>query len=1665
MNRKTNYAVKTLLAISLIAGSAGAGLGAGVPKAAAQTDVPKLLITELVPNSDNFAAVDGYEYVELYNASDELMDLTGYKLRGKIDSVQQWEGTLGSVLIPPRESAVVWTQNSTISKLNPALTRDQFRNNYKVAKSDLPDDRIHLLQNVPGLYNGSTTQKNIGISLLDSNGTEITVATYYVNGKGDTFENKSITFSQPASGSAMVHTGGSKTATPGRSASDEVPGAAPSSTSAVGSNQSLTLSWTPSTDANVTGYRIYSQNVLPPATVTGATYTYTGLTNGDNYTFTLASVYADGSVSPASAPVRGKAGIPVLPANTTGLQALPRDKAIRLSWDASVEGDHAGYRIYQNGVQLPDLVTSPSYVAEGLNNGDTVTFAVYAVNQTGLQSAQPSVAVQKPQAAPPFVLTEMAPNTKNSDYKTGGTDAFEFIELYNSTGTPLDLKGFTLKYIAGTTEYLYPISESKIVAPQETFIIWFKNSNVLQVGMPEFNTAYGSAIKEDQVFVVVNGGMSNTASRRVQLLDPDNRLLTDTAYAAGDVGESISANFIPDRANGAVSTERFSKQANPGFLYPVQKVADPADSAVPGAPSDVQAVAGIGGFKVTWSDDLEPDAAYVNVYVDGTAVKKLLLPERETVIEGLANDKAVTVQVSAIDTAGRESVRTAPIVVTPTASDMPALMITELMPDTWNTEPLEARDVYDAYEFIELYNPHTEPIDLNGKMVRFTQPDDASKNWTWTFREQTLIQPHQTLQFWVRPGGLSYLKRDGFNFFYYGFQDNKYMPDSAIVLGDGAGGLTNTGGIVEIVEASGTVLAKASYTAGQFLEKKGITYAYPMFGGTDMRVLGVMQTGTPGAVSAAQLPRESTLDETAPAIVAGLQAQPGRGEVNISWQPGSDADLDGYRLYVDDQLEAALPASAVSYKLVGLPGKLDVKVELSAVDHAGNESARTSAVAKPDYPQMTQVERDPSPANALTSPRYQEAWAIGSKGAVIPGLVQGHVPQGMSYYADGEREWILMAAYHFSGDPSTLAVVNAKTGLLEKYVHLKDADGSIYTGHAGGVAVSKENIWLSSGKKMYRMPIRTLIDAPNEGFVQFADSFGVVTNASFAAYGDGMLWVGEYSNPPSYTTSPSHQMVNRDGETHLAWIAAYPLDENDRLPASTPSFREENMDKYVPNFVVSIGDKIQGIAFHKDEVLLTYNYGRPYNSILRFSMPKVADAATRSADASIGGVTVPVWLLDSKNKIGSINVPTGAENMFIRKEAGADHLYVNFESGANHMRFLSSYSMDRLLKLNLDQPRGGSDDSSSTNSGAPANPGGLVITDKPERQQVKLEEIKLGANSVQIKLNPETSQVALTSAVLSKMNGLPLAIEQDGVSLVISGETLKAAAASVPAGSQLVVTIKAAAAPNETKERKTAGEAFTLGLFTESAEGTATAMKSLDHPVQVKLQVEPGYDPRLVGVYAVGTDGHLVYAGGDVKDGILTAQITELGTYVVQEFRKSYADVPVGHRSTEALQVLAAKHVADGVTEDTFAPNTAMTRAELTALLVRAFGLTASGDEVPFEDVKPQDWYAKAIAAAVANGLVSGVQPDRFAPNEPVTREQMAVLLVRAWERKVSPLNGDAASQAFADSADIADWAAEAVHKAHSAGLLSGKEGNRFDPAAFTTRAEGAQAIFNALFK
>jgi hypothetical protein len=109
-------------------------------------------------------------------------------------------------------------------------------------------------------------------------------------------------------------------------------------------------------------------------------------------------------------------------------------------------------------------------------------------------------------------------------------------------------------------------------------------------------------------------------------------------------------------------------------------------------------------------------------------------------------------------------------------------------------------------------------------------------------------------------------------------------------------------------------------------------------------------------------------------------------------------------------------------------------------------------------------------------------------------------------------------------------------------------------------------------------------------------------------------------------------------------------------------------------------------------------------------------------------------------------------------------------------------------------------------------------------------------------------------------------------------------------------------------------------------------------------------------------------------------------------------------------------------------------------------------------------WLAEEIAAAYAAGLVQVINANEFAPEQEITREQMALLLVRAYEYKhgLSIAESDKL-QGYADHANVSSWAASGVDKAIQAGLMREKSEQVFDPKSDKLRAEAAQAIWNLI--
>ena len=151
-----------------------------------------------------------------------------------------------------------------------------------------------------------------------------------------------------------------------------------------------------------------------------------------------------------------------------------------------------------------------------------------------------------------------------------------------------------------------------------------------------------------------------------------------------------------------------------------------------------------------------------------------------------------------------------------------------------------------------------------------------------------------------------------------------------------------------------------------------------------------------------------------------------------------------------------------------------------------------------------------------------------------------------------------------------------------------------------------------------------------------------------------------------------------------------------------------------------------------------------------------------------------------------------------------------------------------------------------------------------------------------------------------------------------------------------------------------------------------------------------------------------------------------------------------------------------GTTEMEFSPDSYVTRAMFVMIIYRMEKEPQAGGSV-FVDVEIGGYYDKAVAWANANGIVSGVSKDRFAPNDPITREQMATILYRYANFKGYDIESNG-NTAYTDSDSISDYAKNAVSWAAANLLMKGNDDGSFLPNANTTRAQAA-AVFTRMIE
>jgi|GEM_PF-1450533 len=194
----------------------------------------------------------------------------------------------------------------------------------------------------------------------------------------------------------------------------------------------------------------------------------------------------------------------------------------------------------------------------------------------------------------------------------------------------------------------------------------------------------------------------------------------------------------------------------------------------------------------------------------------------------------------------------------------------------------------------------------------------------------------------------------------------------------------------------------------------------------------------------------------------------------------------------------------------------------------------------------------------------------------------------------------------------------------------------------------------------------------------------------------------------------------------------------------------------------------------------------------------------------------------------------------------------------------------------------------------------------------------------------------------------------------------------------------------------------------------------------------------------------------------IVMKVSGSGIYVVVENEKSFVDVKSHWAETE-IRELASKLIVNGVSDTLFKPDADITRAEFTAILVRALGLEEAKEQARFDDVSGQSWYAGAVGAEVHAGLITGYSTDSFKPDQSITRQEMAVMMSRLLnELNMNQQPSEQGAASFSDQRDIAGWAAEAVAQAAAAGIVNGKDG-KFAPNEQATRAQTAVMVIRLL--
>jgi len=223
----------------------------------------------------------------------------------------------------------------------------------------------------------------------------------------------------------------------------------------------------------------------------------------------------------------------------------------------------------------------------------------------------------------------------------------------------------------------------------------------------------------------------------------------------------------------------------------------------------------------------------------------------------------------------------------------------------------------------------------------------------------------------------------------------------------------------------------------------------------------------------------------------------------------------------------------------------------------------------------------------------------------------------------------------------------------------------------------------------------------------------------------------------------------------------------------------------------------------------------------------------------------------------------------------------------------------------------------------------------------------------------------------------------------------------------------------------------------------------------------PGTSFPIVGTLARGTlvsatrraDGWLYVTDGGTLTGWASEQFLTADDF-------PFVDVGLGRWYFNSVRMMYENDIMRGTSSTTFNPSGTLTRAMAATIIYRLAGSPPVPSDIVFDDVPAGTWFSDALTWAYEFGIVNGVGDGRFVPDNPVTRQEFALMLYRYAEATGLDVvvSADFVLD-FSDVEEVSTWALEAMHWAVERGIVRGNGRGELNPRSEATRAEGAALL------